>query len=121
MKQSDLDKEFSIMEKTEYSEEDINQTIAEEDKIVEKTKEGPLAKFKLDISTLFEMLKDRKKFNFSKSTIGLIVAVLAYILSPIDIVPDFVPLVGLLDDAALLTMVLNSIKSDIEKYKNNKK
>ena len=61
------------------------------------------------------------KFNFSKSTIGLIVAVLAYIISPIDIVPDFIPLAGLLDDAALLTMVLNSIKNDIERYKNNKK
>lgn len=121
MKQSDLDKEFSRMVKNEYSEVDINKTIAEEAKMAEKTKEGPLAKFKLDITTLFEMLKDRENFNFSKSTIGLIVAVLAYILSPIDIVPDFIPLAGLLDDAALLTMVLNSIKGDIEKYKNNKK
>lgn len=121
MKQSDLDKEFSRMVKNEYSEVDINKTIAEEAKIAEKTKEGLLAKFKLDITTLFEMLKDRENFNFSKSTIGLIVAVLAYILSPIDIVPDFIPLAGLLDDAVLLTMVLNSIKGDIEKYKNNKK
>lgn len=121
MKQSDLDKEFSRMGKTEYTEADIANTIADEKKMDEKTKDGPLAKFASEISTLFEMLKDREKFNFSKTTIGLIVAILAYIISPIDIVPDFIPLAGLLDDAALLTMVLNSIKNDIEKYRNNKK
>lgn len=121
MKQSDLDKEFSRMGKTEYTEADITKTLADEIKMDEKTKDGPLAKFTTEISTLFEMLKDREKFNFSKTTISLIVAILAYIISPIDIVPDFIPLAGLLDDAALLTMVLNSIKSDIEKYRNNKK
>lgn len=121
MKQSDLDKEFSRMGKSEYTEADIIKTIADEIKMDEKTKDGPLAKFTSEISTLFKMLKERDKFNFSKITIALIVAVLTYILSPIDIVPDFIPIAGLLDDAALLTMVLNSIKSDIEKYRNNKK
>lgn len=120
MKQSDLDKEFRRMSKAEYSEDDIEQTIADEEKMGEKTKEGPLAKFKGDIKTLFEMLKDRGSFSFSKKTIGLIVAILAYIISPVDIVPDFVPLVGLLDDAALLTMVLGSIRGDIETYRRTK-
>lgn len=120
MKQSDLDKEFRRMSKADYSENDIEQAIADEEKMREKTKEGPLAKFKEDIRTLFEMLKNRNGFNFSKKTIGLIVAVLGYIISPFDIVPDFVPLVGLLDDAALLTMVLGSIKGDIETYRRTK-
>lgn len=120
MKQSDLDKEFRRMCKADYSEDDIDQAIEDEEKMEEKTKEGPLAKFKEDISTLFKMLKNRSEFNFSKKTVGLIVAVLSYIISPFDIVPDLVPLVGLLDDAALLTMVLGSIKGDIETYKRTK-
>jgi uncharacterized membrane protein YkvA (DUF1232 family) len=36
-------------------------------------------------------------------------ALLVYLVSPIDLVPDFVPVVGLLDDAIVLTLTLRSV------------
>jgi len=36
-------------------------------------------------------------------------ALLAYLLSPIDLVPDFVPVAGQLDDALLLALVLRHL------------
>ncbi|MEG6586101.1 YkvA family protein [Dendrosporobacter sp. 1207_IL3150] len=33
---------------------------------------------------------------------GLIVAVIAYVFSPVDILPDYLPLIGIADDALLL-------------------
>ena len=48
---------------------------------------------------------------------GLAIAVAAYALSPIDIIPDFIPIIGLLDEALLLPLafvgVLKLISGDI--------
>lgn len=53
------------------------------------------------------------------SSIISIVASLVYILSPIDLIPDAIPVVGYLDDAAIIFLVLNfGIDKDLEKYRN---
>lgn len=44
------------------------------------------------------------------------VAVFLYFLTPIDFVPDFIPVVGLLDDVSLLAWFMTSIKEEIEKF-----
>lgn len=46
------------------------------------------------------------------------IAVLLYFLTPIDFVPDFIPVIGLLDDVALLAWFLTSIKGEIEKFED---
>lgn len=40
----------------------------------------------------------------------LALAVVAYAVSPIDLIPDFIPVLGLLDDAVLLPLGLMAIK-----------
>ena len=37
---------------------------------------------------------------------GLMKAGLIYVISPIDLIPDFIPVIGYLDDAAVVTLVL---------------
>lgn len=39
----------------------------------------------------------------------MLVLLLAYLLSPIDLVPDFVPVAGQLDDAIVLALVLRRL------------
>jgi uncharacterized membrane protein YkvA (DUF1232 family) len=38
-----------------------------------------------------------------------LVALVAYLASPIDLIPDFIPVVGLLDDALLVVLVLRFV------------
>jgi uncharacterized membrane protein YkvA (DUF1232 family) len=39
----------------------------------------------------------------------LLVALAAYLASPLDLVPDFIPVAGQLDDAILVALVLRSV------------
>lgn len=53
-----------------------------------------------------------------KATIVGAIAVLLYFLSPIDLIPDFLPAIGLLDDVALLAWFMSSIKAEMDKFGN---
>ena len=49
-------------------------------------------------------------------TICLIVAGLIYFSYPVDLIPDFIPVSGLIDDVALIAWIYESIQDDIEKF-----
>lgn len=71
------------------------------------------------ITTLSRMIK----YYFSGeyriipwSSIVKIIAVLIYFVSPIDVIPDFLPLIGLTDDLALTVWLFSSLKEDFENF-----
>jgi uncharacterized membrane protein YkvA (DUF1232 family) len=49
-------------------------------------------------------------------TLLKILASFIYFISPIDLLPDFLPVLGLTDDLALLGWVVNSITVDLDKF-----
>jgi uncharacterized membrane protein YkvA (DUF1232 family) len=51
---------------------------------------------------------------FVVSSIG---ASLLYVLTPIDLIPDLVPLLGFIDDAAVLGICLKLVHAEVEKYR----
>ena len=68
------------------------------------------------------MLKDffsGKYKNIPIGTIATIFGTLLYVLSPIDLIPDFLP-GGFLDDVRILIACLNFTKFDIDEYKKSK-
>lgn len=58
---------------------------------------------KKDIPAIFLCLKDRDTPLIAKVFAGVTVA---YALSPIDLVPDFIPVLGYLDDIILLPVLV---------------
>jgi uncharacterized membrane protein YkvA (DUF1232 family) len=50
-----------------------------------------------------------------ESLISIIVAV-AYFASPLDLIPDFLPGVGYLDDAMIVRFVYRSVKAELERF-----
>ncbi len=46
----------------------------------------------------------------------LALAGILYFLNPVDISPDVIPGIGLLDDAGVLALVFNSIRNDLRRY-----
>jgi len=74
-----------------------------------------------DIKDMWNMVKDywNKKYpDVPFGTIAAIVTALLYFVSPIDVIPDFIPVVGYIDDAFIVTLALKMIGKDIEKYRS---
>jgi uncharacterized membrane protein YkvA (DUF1232 family) len=46
----------------------------------------------------------------------LLVAGLLYFLAPLDAIPDFIPVLGFLDDAAVIAYVLRAIRADVRAF-----
>jgi uncharacterized membrane protein YkvA (DUF1232 family) len=45
-----------------------------------------------------------------------IVAVLIYFVAPIDLIPDFLPVIGFVDDITLVFWLFQAISADIDKF-----
>jgi uncharacterized membrane protein YkvA (DUF1232 family) len=70
--------------------------------------------------TLVRMVRDYVKGDYrgiQTSTMVSGVAVLLYVISPIDLVPDFIPLLGFLDDLALISWFIDKFKVEIAHYR----
>lgn len=63
-----------------------------------------LARFVPDCVVLFKRLLADPRVEWWRK--ALLVVVLAYLVSPIDLVPDFIPVAGQLDDAILVVIAL---------------
>lgn len=51
-----------------------------------------------------------------KKTLILIVAAFIYFVSPVDLIPDFIPGIGYIDDARIIIFVFQSIFEDIQEF-----
>ena len=49
-------------------------------------------------------------------SIALIVAGILYFTYPMDLIPDFIPVAGIIDDVALIAWIYKSVQEDIEKF-----
>lgn len=102
------------------SEDDIEIVLNKEQAIFNKIKNAkPLRKFAEIGKVLFEMLRDIINGTYPNVpwlTIATITMVFLYILNPFDLIPDFIPLVGYLDDLAVVTIGLGWIETDLHKY-----
>ncbi|MGI4869765.1 MAG: YkvA family protein [Janthinobacterium lividum] len=71
------------------------------------------------LQSLFRLIKLSVSGEYTgvpSTTVAAAIAVLIYFISPIDLIPDFIPVVGLLDDMALLAWFSTSIKHELDKF-----
>lgn len=75
--------------------------------------------FMFKIGTALRMLKAYKNKEYSQlpwKSILMLTAGLIYFVMPLDLVPDFIPVLGLLDDATLMVWIFSSLRKDIEAF-----
>ena len=73
-----------------------------------------------DIPLLVSLVKSYVSGEYKEIPYNAIVAVVAallYVISPVDIIPDLIPGVGFLDDAAAVAFCVKMLHDDLENYK----
>ena len=73
-----------------------------------------------DLRLLIPLIKDYWKGTYrdvSVKSIVIFVVALAYIISPIDLIPDYIIGLGQIDDAVILGLSLYFLEKDLKKYK----
>ncbi|MGF6951368.1 uncharacterized membrane protein YkvA (DUF1232 family) [Neobacillus sp. B4I6] len=71
------------------------------------------------LQLFFDLVKSYSKGeykNVSPSTILTVVGTLLYFVSPLDLVPDFIIGLGILDDAALIGFTVKKISSELDAF-----
>ena len=80
---------------------------------------NPLSGVIDDLKTMFEMLKAVAKgaYRLRKETLILVAGAVLYFVIPIDVIPDFIPVAGFLDDAAVIAWVVKTCKTEIDLFR----
>lgn len=72
-----------------------------------------------NISVMASLLRSFLKKEYTDIPIGSIIAItsaLIYFVSPIDIIPDSIPIIGYSDDVAVVAVCWKLVESDVEEY-----
>lgn len=71
------------------------------------------------IRDLYSLFRDSVTGNYKLHplTFGAIGGGLLYFLMPFDFIPDLIPLLGFVDDMAILTTIINSLEGELQAYR----
>jgi len=81
---------------------------------------GPLIELGESLKLIFGLTRDYARGSYRDvryRSIILIIIGLLYLVAPIDSIPDFIPIAGFIDDAAVLALVIKQVRSELDKYK----
>ncbi len=72
-----------------------------------------------DVLLVAAMVKESVKgrYRMSRKTLFTLAAALLYFVVPTDAIMDFLPFIGYVDDAAVLTYVLKTLSDEVERFK----
>ncbi len=79
------------------------------------------AEVKDKFKTLLRLIRALYKKEYKDFPWGSLVkatATIIYLVSPLDLVPDFIPFVGMMDDFALISWTIGSLTDDINDFEN---
>lgn len=107
-----------MSEKSQKIYEEYAQKASEEDveKIYENLnsmKRGPIAKIWKKVTALWELVRDPDAAWGAKA---MAIGALLYLISPVDAVPDLIPVVGLLDDVGIISSAVAALAVALSKY-----
>ena len=118
---SKINEEFVTKGAEKITTDDVERVISKSEKILEMFRKIPvLGRYLEDILVMLQMLTDYIKGKYKEVpwwVIASITFALIYLLSPIDLIPDVIPIIGFVDDAFVIGVCLHLIENDLQAYR----
>lgn len=112
-----LEKGYSEAEKTLQDENKLGRLLT---KIENKVKTIPgLGNTLANVPAMISLIRSYSKKEYVEAPIGSIVAIVStfiYLATPVDLIPDAIPVIGHVDDIAVILACLKLVSSDIKDY-----
>ena len=83
---------------------------------LDSMKKGPIAEIWDSVTALWKMIKDPHAAWGAKA---LAIGALLYLVSPVDAIPDIIPVVGRTDDVGVIVAAVAALADSLNKYKGN--
>ena len=103
------------------TENDVQKVVNKSDEIEKKFRaRGPLQRFVDDGKLLISAVQDYWSGKYRKwpwGTMAAVVFTLIYVFNPFDLVPDVLPIIGEVDDAAVTAACLFLVERDLLAYR----
>lgn len=79
---------------------------------------GYLESFVLQVELLYKVLRDGYKGTYSVpwKVIAALTAALVYFIMPFDVIPDFIPFIGYIDDAFVVGLCIKLVHMELLEY-----
>jgi uncharacterized membrane protein YkvA (DUF1232 family) len=69
-----------------------------------------------DLGRMLRAMVSRRYRVIPWLSIGAAVFSLVYVIDPIDLIPDYLPFVGVIDDALVLGLLWRALRRDVKKF-----
>jgi len=120
-KKVQIDEEYVRKGAEKVTDKEVGRVAVNAEEIEDKFKSsGPLGRFIEDARLMLSLIKDYWRGDYRKTlwfTIAAIVFVLLYVWNPLDLIPDFIPFVGFVDDVLAFSVAFKLVEKDLKRYK----
>ncbi|MBN1440005.1 MAG: DUF1232 domain-containing protein [Anaerolineales bacterium] len=106
-----------LLRQPEKAERLLSQAVEKADKREER--KGPLLEVWKYLRALFRLMRSYLKREYTSipwGSMALVVIAVIYFVALVDVLPDFVPGVGYIDDAAVIAFVVSQIRVDLDAF-----
>jgi uncharacterized membrane protein YkvA (DUF1232 family) len=115
-----IDERFVAEGAERLKEEDVGRVVMNAEVIGKKLASGSaFARLLEDAKLLLSLVRDYWNKEYRSVPYWVIAAAafaLLYVLTPVDLIPDAIPVIGLLDDAAVVSACLAMVRQELAKY-----
>lgn len=80
---------------------------------------GPFGETWPYLLAMVRMIRDYQRGEYrdiAGPKLLIIIAAIIYFVSPFDVIPDWIPVLGHIDDAFVITLALKSVRSDLDTF-----